>query len=304
MRTQFFGRRNPRRSTCATAPWQVIMALGISAVLLPLAVPLFGQGPAGDANRAVAAKPWPPERLPDGQPDVQGSWSAVISGTYSLNPASSAAADFDRRIGGVGARNPSRIVDPPDGQIPYQSWAAAKQKEQAANFERPTRPEHLDSQHRCLMPSVPRAYYQSTFRILQPPGSVVLLWDNYHAYRVIPLDGRPHIGPNLKLWMGDGRGHWEGNTLVIDTTSLNAKFRLSVIGDFFSDKAHVVERLTFLDAGAMSYEATIEDPTVFTRPWTMRVATRRAADEEMWEWACPEGERSMERMLLQVETGR
>jgi len=121
------------------------------------------------------------------------------------------------------------------------------------------------------------------------------------ANRVIPLDGRPHVGPNVKLWMGDGRGRWEGNTLVVDTTNLNAKFRLSVVGDFFSDKAHVVERLTFIDANTMSYEATIDDPTVFTRPWTLRVATRRGPDEEIWEWACPEGERSLARMSLQMD---
>ena len=270
--------------------------LGTGAVIWSLAVPVFGQGRGGGASQPVAARPWPPERLPDGQPNVQGFWGAVISGTYSLNPASSAAADFERRISGPAARNPSRIIDPPDGQVPYQPWAAARQKQQAVDFEHPTKPEHFDSQHRCLLPSVPRAYYQSTFRILQPPGSVVLLWDNYHAYRVIPLDGRPHVGPNVKLWMGDGRGRWEGNTLVIDTTNLNAKFRLSVVGDFFSDKAHVVERLTFIDGNTMNYDATIDDPSVFTRPWTMRVATRRAPDDELWEWACPEGERSVERM--------
>ena len=98
--------------------------------------------------------------------------------------------------------------------------------------------------------------------------------------------------------MGDSRGHWEGNTLVVDVTNLNAKFRLSIVGDFFSDKAHVVERLTFQDANAMTYEATIDDPTVFTRPWTLRVGEKRVPDAEMWEFACHEGEHSSDQMLI------
>ena len=105
----------------------------------------------------------------------------------------------------------------------------------------------------------------------------------------------------MKLWMGDGRGRWEGNTLVVDTTNLNAKSRLDVIGDFFSDNAHIVERFIFVDANTMNYEATITDPTVFTRPWTMRVAQRRMPDEEFWEWACHEGDRDAVRTWTGIE---
>jgi hypothetical protein len=115
------------------------------------------------------------------------------------------------------------------------------------------------------------------------------VWDEYHTYRVIPLDGRPHPAPGVKLWMGDGRGHWEGNTLVVDTTNLNAKSRLDVIGDFYSENAHIVERFVFNDANTMNYEATITDPTVFTRPWTLRIPERRMGDDEFWEFACHEG---------------
>jgi hypothetical protein len=98
--------------------------------------------------------------------------------------------------------------------------------------------------------------------------------------------------------MGDARGHWDGNTLVIDTTNVNGKGRLSVVGDFLSDQAHITERLTFVDADTMTYETTIDDPTVFTRPWTMRAVEKRKADYEFWENACHEGERSVEGMLL------
>jgi hypothetical protein len=259
------------------------MTLGIGVALLSLSASLSGQGETSRSS--------PPQRTPDGQPDVQGSWRPVSGGTHSLDPAMSGAAEFEERVTGVGKRGPSRIVDPPDGHIPYQPWAAALQKELAAVYDNPTRPEHIDTQTRCLVPGVPRLYYFPTFRIFQPAGMVVFVWDEYHTFRVVPLDGRPHVGPEVKLWMGDGRGRWEGNTLIVDTTNHKGKSRLDVVGDFFSDKAHIVERFIFVDANTMTYEATITDPTVFTRPWTMRVAQRRAPDEEMWEFACHEGER-------------
>jgi hypothetical protein len=265
----------------------VAVALGVTLLSLPAS--LAGQGAAPQA--AAPARPWPPALTADGQPDVQGSWRAVNGGTHSVDPAKSSAVDFEERLTGKVTPTPSRIVDPPDGHIPYQPWAAALQKGLEAAYENPTRPEHIDTQTRCFVPGVPRLYYFPTFRILQPPGSVVFVWDEYHAFRVIPLDGRPHAGAGVKLWVGDGRGRWEGNTLVVDTTNLKAKSRLDVIGDFFSDKARITERFIFVDAHTLSYEAIITDPTVFTRPWTMRVAQRRMPDQEFWEWACHEGER-------------
>jgi hypothetical protein len=268
---------------------KAVMVLGIGVALLSLSASLSGQGALPQPQ--ALPRPWPPALTPDGQPDVQGSWRPVNGGTHSLDPAKSGAADFEERTTGVVKRNPSLIVDPPDGHIPYQPWAAALQKELAAVYENPTKAEHIDTQTRCLLPGVPRLYYFPTFRILQPAGSVVFVWDEYHAFRVVPLDGRPHLGANVKLWIGDGRGRWEGNTLVVDTTNLNAKSRLDVVGDFFSDNAHIVERFIFVGADTMNYEATITDPTVFTRPWTMRVAQRRMPDDEFWEWACHEGER-------------
>jgi hypothetical protein len=268
---------------------RAIVAFGICAALFPAAIPVAGQGGGEAGNRAEGPRPWPPNRLPDGQPDVQGLWAAVNGGSTSLTNPIGGQADFDRRVTGADPRSPSRIIDPPDGLIPYQPWAAARQKQQAYDYDHPTKPEHFDTQHRCLLSGVPRLYYiVPAFKIIQPPGSVVFIWDEYHAYRVIPLDGHPHVGSNVKLWMGDGRGHWEGNTLVIDTTNVKGA-RLTYTGDFYSDRAHVVERLTFVDADNMTYEATIDDPTVYTRPWTLRVAESRRPDEEMWESACYEG---------------
>jgi hypothetical protein len=274
---------------------QTMAILGATAALLSLPVVLFGQGAAPERPTA----PWPPTLTPDGQPDVQGVWNPVAGGTQSLERALSSGEYFEELVTGVRTDHPSRIVDPEDGHIPYQPWAAALRQELEAVYENPTRPEHIDTQTRCLGPGVPRLYYFPRFRILQPPGSVVFVWDQYHTYRVIPLDGRPHISPRIKLWSGDGRGRWEGNTLVVDTTNLNAKSRLDVVGNFFSDQAQILERFIFIDAITMHYEATITDPTVFTQPWTLRVVQRRQPDEEFWEYACHEGERDANRTLNQ-----
>ena len=264
------------------------MVIGIGAALVPVPSSLFAQGAPPTTS---APRPWPPGQTSDGQPDVAGSWRPTDGGTHSLDPAKSSATDFEERLTGIVRPTRSRIVDPADGHIPYQPWAAALQKDLAASYENPTRPEHVDTQTRCLLPGIPRLYLFPTFRILQPKGQVVFVWDEYHAYRVIPLDGRPHVGAGVKLWVGDGRGRWEGTTLVVDTTNLKAKSRLDVLGDFFSDNARIEERFIFTSADAMTYEATITDPTVFTRPWTMRVAQRRMPDDEFLEWACHEGER-------------
>jgi len=266
---------------------QTIVTLGMSMALFSWSAMLYGQEEAPEAPNM----PWPPVQLPDGQPDVQGVWRPVNGGTQSLERAMSSGDFFREMMGEVISEHPSRIVDPEDGQLPYQPWAAALQQELEAVYQTPTRPEHIDTQTRCLGPGVPRLYYFPRFRILQPPGSVVFVWDQYHSYRVIPLDGRPHISPRIKLWSGDGRGRWDGNTLVVDTTNLNAKSRLDVIGDFFSDQAQITERFILIDGSTMHYEATITDPTVFTQPWTMRVVQRREPELEFWEFACHEGER-------------
>jgi len=280
---------------------RTIVTLGMSGVLLSMAVPAVGQENAPNAGRPAVSRPWPPARLADGQPDVQGVWSAMAGGSVSLSNPISGGADLERRVTGVDTRVPSRIIDPPDGQVPYQPWAAARQKQQEAVYDNPTKPEHIDTQHRCLLGGVPRLFTNvPTFRIIQTPGTVVFIWDAYHAYRVIPLDGRPHIASDVKLWMGDARGHWEGTTLVVDTTNVKGT-RLSFSGDFFSDNVHIVERIAFVDADTMHYEATIDDPMVFTRPWTMRVVEKRRPDEEPWEQACWEGNVSPDTWLLTAD---
>ena len=280
----------------------MIATFGLSVILLASAVPAAGQGGEGNAGRPVASKPWPPAPLADGQPDVQGVWAAQAGGSVSLSTPISGGVDLQRRVTGVDVRVPSRIIDPADGLVPYQPWAAARQKQQEAVYDKPTKAEHIDTQHRCLLGGLPRLYTNiPTFRIIQPPGAVVFIWDEYHAYRVIPLDDRPHLAPDVKLWMGDARGRWEGTTLVVDTANVKGT-RLSFSGDFFSDNVHIVERISFVDADTMNYEATVEDSTVFTRPWTLRVVEKRRPYEEAWESACWEGNMPPDTWLLKSAT--
>lgn len=283
---------------------RLILIVGMGIVLLSDAVPVVGQGGQQAVDRPAVSRPWPPARLPDGQPDVQGLWAATPGGSVSLSNPISGGADLQRRITGKDIRLPSRIIDPPDGQVPYQPWAAALQKQQESVYDKPTSPEHIDPQHRCMLSGIPRLYTTvPPHRIVQPAGAVVFMWDEYHAYRYIPLDGRPRVAPNVKFWMGDGRGRWEGHTLVIETTNIKGN-RLSFTGDFMSDNAHVVERITFVDADTMHYEATVDDPTVFTRPWTMRVVHKRRPNEESWESACFEGNKPPDEWLLNGDAAR
>ncbi len=242
----------------------------------------------------------------DSAPDVQGFWTAEVGGTYSLvNPRRGGGRLREQQLERQGVKPPtkqSRIIDPPDGQIPYQPWARAKQKEIEANIDTPTNQEFIDPQARCLPDGPIRSIFWSAYQILQFPGYVVFVYEQNHPFRIVPLDGSPHPDQSVKLWMGDSRGHWEGNTLVVDVANNNSKSRLDNEGDFAGDKLHIVERYTFTDAKTMDYEATLEDPSVYTRPWTIRARMLRTHIKdpgyEQWEDACHEGERNADDSLV------
>ena len=253
---------------------------------------------------------WQPARLADGQPDVQGDWDPEVTGTFDLTDPRAGGGrleEIQREQKGIARiAKPSRVVDPPDGKIPYLPAAFARQQVLADHADTPVAPEHIDPQARCLAGGVPREMFHSQVRILQSAGQVVILNSQNHVFRVIPLDGRPHVGPHTKLWMGDSRGHWEGTTLIVDVTNQNAKGRLDMVGNFFSDNAHVVERFAFVDTNTLNYRATIEDPAVYTRPWTIAskfVRGKRGQGEEYWEDACHEGERSADAMIIRTDAG-
>ncbi len=282
---------------------------------------------------SAAAKDWTPPRTgytpprtPDGQPDLQGLYQWVPGGGNDDEVAETAPRPAaSRRITADG--NPETDNGPefwyensygPDGKpvklsrpryrtlserILYQPWAEAKADyiRKHENKER----RFIDPLVRCLRRGVPRtntgpnAY--ASIQFLQAPGKVVLFYEWGHDYRVIPLDGGPHPGKEIKLWMGDSRGHWEGNTLVVDVTNFNDKTWIGATGSgsFHSDALHVVERYTRLDADQIYYEFTAEDPQVLQRPWRQTLVYTRAwvPGYEQLEYACHEGNRAVDNIL-------
>jgi hypothetical protein len=264
--------------------WITIMAAGLAVVILK-PFPVAGQdgGKRGEAKQAKA-KAGPFTRLPDGKPDMQGYWQTSNFFTaYDLET-------HERAEFGVPAGK-GVIVDPPDGKIPYQPWALERKKDMVAH--------HLfeDPQAHCYLSGVPRQMYTPFgFQILQPPGSVLILYEAFHSYRIIPLDGRPHVPPAIRMFEGDSRGHWEGDTLVIDVTNQNPNTWFDMAGNFHSDALHVVERYTPVDANTINYEATLEDPKVFTRPFKIAFGLARnpEANYQQMEFACLEGEKDLQ----------
>jgi hypothetical protein len=193
--------------------------------------------------------------------------------------------EFDNRT--------SLIVDPPDGRIPPLT-AEALQRRAAADAVRrrpPEGPEDLNHVERCLTYGVPRLSGANTgagplgyYQIVQTPSYVVLFLEAVHEARIISLDGRPHLPASIGQWEGDSRGHWEGQTLVVDTA--NFSVRNNFMGS--SDHLHLVERFTRVALDRIDYALTIDDPTTWTAPWTAVIRLKRSA-ERLFEYACHEG---------------
>ena len=224
-------------------------------------------------------KTFNPPRTADGRPDLQGYWDRAFT---SQDVEEHGADGLNVQPG------PSLVVDTPDRKIPYQPWALEFRKGIVDRFISP-----LAS---CYPPGVPRhAIAPAAHQIVQRPGYVAYTLEYSHSYRVIPTGGEPHVGNTIRLWQGDSRGRWEGNTLVVDITNLNGLAWLDNAGNFVSDALHVVERFTLIDRDTIHYEARLEDPKVYTRPWTMVSALRRNKEPgfEIWEQACHEGNQSV-----------
>ena len=191
-------------------------------------------------------------------------------------------------------RRTSLVVDPPDGRIPpllpearkRAADRAAARKRMGGPYDGP---ENRGLQERCILtgaegpPMLPEGY-NSNLQIVQTPGYVAILQEEIHDVRLIPLDGRPHIGPGIRLLRGDSRGHWEGDTLVVDTTNFTDRtnFRGS------SEALHLVERFRRLDEDTLVYQFTVEDPTTWARPWTAELPMAKIKGP-LYEFACHEG---------------
>lgn len=209
------------------------------------------------AEETTAARSGLP-RGADGKPDLTGIWEALSTAEWGIEPHA-ARKDAPASLG---------VVE--GNVIPYQPWALARRDKNFA--KRAT----LDPQTKCFMPGVPRITYTPLpFQIFQSGKELTFLYQYAHSVRTIHANGAPHPPGHIDWWLGDSRGHWEGETLVVDVTDFNDQTWLDRAGNFHSDALHVIERYALVDADHIEYRATIEDPKVFTRPWNISLILYR-----------------------------
>jgi hypothetical protein len=286
------------------------------ALVAALLAPTFvqAQTPAND-------KPFIPARTPDGQPDLQGMYTR--NGVVGLeakppenpiDPSGNNPLSVSNRGDGLGPypkifgegatalrggqRRQQRgtgIVDPPDRNLPWRPEEDAKRRQFLLNMNPPTDLRHVELNARCALPGLFQGEDNNNpYQFLQRAGEVVMLYDYNHSSRVIHLDGRPHLGKNIRLFMGDSIGHWEGNTLVVDTANFNDRTSYSREIPYLTDALHTVERFTINDANSIDYEVIIDDPGLFTKPWTTAgYFTRVPKDIQSLEFACAEGSQTL-----------
>src|ERR1043165_4702043 len=273
------------------------LAAEIGAVLATTVRTVEGQAPA--AYRAP--------RTADGKPDLNGIWQALNSANFDLRPhAARPALSLMPAAGRSGVPGlvrattvalPDPVVRPlgavggvpagegvvVGGEIPYQAWAAAKRDENAREWLK------RDPEIKCFMPGVPRAtYLPYPLQILESTDKIVLAYEFAGATRTIHMD---KVGDSPSpTWMGWSRGHWDGDTLVVQVTDFNDETWFDRAGDFHSDQLKVTERYTPQSPYHLTYEATIDDPKVFTRPWTIRMPLYRRVepDKQLLEYKCVE----------------
>lgn len=292
------------------------------------------------ASQTSKSKTWQPPRTQDGQPDLQGVWinptvtpferplelanKPVLTKEEAAELEKKAAeTNVDRppRAGDVGTYNQvwtdsgtkvvstmqaSLVVDPPDGRVPLKPSAEAKRDYNAAHNADSY--EYMSVWDRCITRGVPAgmfpAGYNNAYEIVQTPGYVTILYEMIHETRIIPVDNSPHLPSDVRQWNGDSRGHWEGNTLVVDITNYNGKGwagtsastgRLKGIPQ--SQSLHVVERFTRTAADTILYEVRIDDPEVYTKPWTVRVPLTQDPEYKIYEYACQEGNEAVANVL-------
>jgi len=289
-------------------------------------------------------------RTPWGDPDLQGLWTnatltpverpdamadktvltAEEAAEFEIRSAEDRAASDTFIPGNVGAynqfwmdggtnvtgdRRTALIVDPPTGKIP---WTPAGRQRLASDSARygvgPFNTyEDADTGERCLtdgLPFVPLQGYNMNYHILQSPGWVAILTEMFHDVRLIPVDGRDHVPPHVGQTLGDSRGRWEGDTLVVETTSFSDKsdFLWRATWRAARPSLHLVERFTRLDDETIDYQFTMSDPDMFTQPWTASVpmttnqAARGVTAGPMYEYACHEGNYGLRNILRGART--
>ena len=266
------------------------------------------------------------------QRQAQARAQAEADALRVVPPSASAGQGRGGRGGGIGPpdhwlergspiRQTSLIVDPPNGRLPALA-AGVEQRRTAARGGRGLPGEwrgtadsydDLNIYYRCitrgLLGSVIPVIYSNGNEIVQAPGYVVFRNEMIHESRVIPLDGRPHVGPAIRMYMGDSRGRWEGDTLVVETTNFTDKVAIGSNGagypgdpGYHSPALRVTERFTRTGADTLNYEATVDDAQTWVRPWTLRIPLARGTDPHLFEYACHEGNYAMRNILSAART--
>jgi hypothetical protein len=292
-----------------------------------------------NARRPSSTSAWNKRTL-DGQPDIQGMWSgatitpferplalgdkAYLTEQEAAEAEQRAAASRAHRTfrpGEVGddndlwfgsgtkvvkSRQTSLVMEPPNGRVPLT--AAAEAARDYSHAHETEDYHYIGVWERCITRGVPAGMFpavsNNAYQIIQTPGQVVLISEMIHNVRVIPIDGSPHPPANVRMWDGDSRGHWEGNTLVVDTTNFNNKGWIAtsaatgrVKGVPQTEATHVVERFTRTDADTLSYEVTVTDPAMYSAPWKVVIPLVRDENYRMFEYACHEGNNAVELIL-------
>ena len=282
-----------------------LQGIWLSNAATPLERPKQLEGRAFLTDEEVAVLKQRYDKLfADGSSDFAGGDSAFLAALGNLdrykNPGTTENSIgmkervFDNRT--------SLVVDPPDGRIPAPTPEGRERQTATGRIRggaNAAGPDNLTSDVRCITFGTPRVggnygsghfgYYQ----IVQTPSYLVLVTEAIHEARVVPLDGGAHLPSNIKLWNGDSRGRWEGNSLVVDTTNFSSK-------SFFmgaTENLHLVERFTRVAPDRIDYQVTFDDPTTWSKPWTVVIRLRHT-DEQMYEFACHEGNHDIMRGIL------
>jgi hypothetical protein len=258
-------------------------------------------------NAARTSKTWAPSRTADGQPDLQGTWVNFDSTPFEApgaepgranNPGVNPPDHWTNHSSPTSAARTSMVVEPSDGHVPVLPWAEARRDYDLARVGDSW--VHETPWVRCITRGIPGgmfpAAYNNGYQIVQVPGFVVIVYEMLHETRIIPLDGRAHVGSKIRLWNGDPRGHWEGNTLVVETTNYNDKGSIAtsaatgrIRGIPQSDALRVVERFTRTGPDTIEYDVTIDDPKVYAKPWRVALPLNRDPQYAIYEYACHEG---------------
>jgi hypothetical protein len=260
------------------AVFAVALAMGLSTVAeAQRGTAAQGRGgaappPAGRGARGAATPAYTGPRTPDRRPDLNGIWQVLGTAHYNLEAHSASE--------GI----PAGFSVVEGGTIPYKPEALAQRNK---NFQNRLQDDPI---RRCFMPGIPRATYMPfPFEITQQGNHMLFAYEFAHAARTVFLDATPHM-EDLDFWMGDGRGTWEGDTLVINTISLGDRTWFDQAGNFHSHSLKVTERFTPTDATHLNYEVTIDDPEVFTRPWKMNMTIYKRVERnlELLDYECAE----------------